>query len=582
MKKNKEVKIEDAIKELSSERKSSEDIVRLMQNYMASQEENLKKMKEHAFIHDTGGDLEEDEYGKNKVIMKIAKRFCKVHASYVMKDHPNIRVSAKNEEVPESNQLAASTQKSLLLWWREQQMTRKIKRAVRKASYKGKMIFYISRDKENETFSFNVLDPEYAAYERVTDDPTSPLIWFAKGMQMNTAVAKKLFPKHENEIQTFKASKFFTMNGKSFNQYNFINDGNSFYYEFMDSKYLYKYVNDVEVDVQEHGYPFIPFYVFYYFDLDSPTVTTLIDFIHDPIKMINQVFGYRIDFTSKHSDPPLMVRGKNNEIDPDKLNGSVLEVKEDGDAKFISPQANAIDSERMLELTKAFLHFLSGLSEEAMAGFTGSLTAAGVSIELRLDSTVREALDTQVILQEVLQQINRDYLKLSEEITPNRNMLKSKLLGITDDREFKGSLIAGLYDNTVDFGGILPRSQDQIVRNTVTKFSSGMISLETALREMNYPDPTLELAKIRTEAIERSELEKIMQQGGVPKREYLETPEKENSYLIETGKITKVHPDQDHEYHMMVHQKVMDKLSEEPKSLLALHIQTHRSMMEQQ
>jgi hypothetical protein len=568
-------------KEADKPLKTGEEILKLMQDYFTKNSDNIENIIENTRLHDTGGDLKNDEIGRNKVIFKMIKRFCKVHASYVLKEMPNIKITAKNQEVPESNQLAASVQKGLLLWWKEQSMLRKIKRQVRKAAYKGLVAFYLSNDKKNETFTFNTIDPEMMAYDTISDSPDSELLWFAHGEMIDVGILQKSFPKVKN-INPLRSSKFFSLTSKINAYFKNINfDNKAFYFEFIDSKRRYKFINDEMVGHEEHNYPFIPYYVFPYFDFDSETITSLVDFIKEPAKMINQIFGYRLDFTERHSDPPLVVRGgaDKGKLDPNKIKGGIIEVTGDGSAQFIGPAASSIDAEKMIELVKTFMHFLSGLSEEAMAGFTGSLTAAGVSIELRLDATVREALDTQIILQDVLQKINRDYLRLMEKTYPEKNMLESSLLGVDSDRKFEAKLIAGLYNNTIDFGGILPRSQDQIVRNTVTKFSTGLISSKTALMEMNYSDPELELAKIKMEQIADGKLKKQLEAGLTPDEKFFATAEMENAYMFEKGEMATVAPDQDHELHIAIHESVLEKLSASAKSLFALHIQMHRQMM---
>lgn len=571
------------IDEANKKQKTADEINKMMSDYFSINSENLVNIKDNTNIYETGGELGADEIGVNKVVLKMVKRFCKTHASYVLKDMPNIKIKAKNEEVPESNILSSSVQKGLLIWWKEQSILRKLKRSVRKASYKGMQAFYLSNNPEQKTFNFGTIDPEFMAYDTMTDDPDSPLLWFAHGDMIDLGILKKAFPEHSDKFMAFSASKFFQNASKLnivFKDLNYLNK--AFYFEFLDTKYRYKFVNDIMVGVSEHNYPFIPFYVFPYFDLDSKKISSVVDFIKEPAKMINQVFGYRLDFTIKHSDPPLTVTGAaaGTELDPKKLKGGILKLQQGSTADYISPKANSIDAERMIELVKSFMHFLTGLSEEAMAGFTGSLTAAGVSIELRLDSTVREALDTQVILQDILQKINRDYLKLMELTYPEKNMHSSEILGVLSDKEFSAKMIAGLYDNIVDFGGILPRSQDQIVRNTVTQFTTGLISQETALSQMNHPDPTLEMAKIRAGKINEGKLNKEIEMGLTSKEKFFATAELENAYMFETKEMATPAPDQDHELHIAIHEQAMEKLSPELKSMFALHIQIHKQMAE--
>lgn len=125
-----------------------------------------------------------------------------------------------------------------------------------------------------------------------------------------------------------------------------------------------------------------------------------------------------------------------------------------------------------------------------------------------MDSTVREAVDVQIGLQKLIQKLNADYLKLFETFFPNEDLTESKLYGKQSDVSFEGKLINGYYRNIVDFGGVLPKSSTDVVRNVMAKYQAGMISLDTALEEMRYLDPSTEKDKIRSEKIEASNLEK--------------------------------------------------------------------------
>ena len=125
-----------------------------------------------------------------------------------------------------------------------------------------------------------------------------------------------------------------------------------------------------------------------------------------------------------------------------------------------------------------------------------------------MDSTVREAIDVQLGLQNIIQRINSDYLKLFEKFFSGENLLHSQQYGNITDQKFEGQLINQYYRNIVDFGGILPRSNTEIVRNVLAKYQQGLISLDTALEELRYADPTTEKDKIRSEKIETANLQR--------------------------------------------------------------------------
>ena len=65
--------------------------------------------------------------------------------------------------------------------------------------------------------------------------------------------------------------------------------------------------------------------------------------------------------------------------------------------------------------------------------------------------------------------MNSDYLKLMEYFFPEKNLLNSTLYGNLSDVEYPAKLIDKYYKNIVDFGGVLPRSQTDVVRNVLAK-----------------------------------------------------------------------------------------------------------------
>lgn len=109
----------------------------------------------------------------------------------------------------------------------------------------------------------------------------------------------------------------------------------------------------------------------------------------------------------------------------------LITVPMGGDVRYLQPPQSNLDLYKVLEFAKSFMHFISGISEEAMAGFTGALTSAGVAIELRMDSTVRETLDSQIVLQDILQRMNADALRLYEKFFPKENLFNNPVFGET-------------------------------------------------------------------------------------------------------------------------------------------------------
>ena len=194
---------------------------------------------------------------------------------------------------------------------------------------------------------------------------------------------------------------------------------------------------------------------------------------------------------------------------------------------------------------------------------------------MRMDATVREALDVQVHLQDLIQKCNRDYLRLMEHFFPNKNLFKSHELGLISDREFPASLIGGYYNNIVDFGGILPKSDSERVRNVLAKKQAFLISADTALEELRYADPQVELDKVRTEKIQEARLAAQLQAGEQPDQKFFDDPKEEEDYMLTEEKLAIPHPAQNSEEHLKHHQA---RYESTPSPLILQHIMMTMNM----
>ena len=499
--------------------------------------ENWKSFKEGILLRD-------DEFGTHRVELKLMSRLCKTHASYVLKEQPNIQVPAMNAAIPTLRQHAAFIERALNIWWTDQSITKKLKRGVLRASVKGEHIFYLNS--VNDRICFNQCDPELFNYDTVSADPDSPLLYVMMGELVDVKKLRKKYPQIADEILPTSSSSFFSNNNGWGGSADLHSNSKAILTTVMDQKYIYTYINDIEISVKEHGWPKIPFYIIKYFDFGDKWASCLIDFIKDPVKFVNILLGYKFDLSLRTADPPLIISGSGVKIDANELHGGMISIPA-GDVHYLAPPQSPIDLDKLLEVMKAFMHFLSGLSEESMAGFVGALTSAGVSIELRLDSTVREALDVQIGLKDVIQQINADYLRFNETFFKGKNLFESERFGIISDVKFTPEMINGHYINNIDFGGILPRSQDQIVRNTLAMQGGGLISKTTALEMLRFPDPAQEIEIMTRETIEGVQLRQQLEAGAQPNQKVFETPKEEIDFVLTEDKLSVVHPAQDHQ-----------------------------------
>ena len=117
---------------------------------------------------------------------------------------------------------------------------------------------------------------------------------------------------------------------------------------------------------------------------------------------------------------------------------------------------------------------------------------------------------------------------------------------------FPAKFIDNYYKNIVDFGGILPRSNTEMIRNVLAKYQAKLISKDTALEEMRYLDPSTEMEKIRAESIEEANLAKQIEAGMVEQK-YFDDPKKEEDYMLVENKLAMPHPNQDHEVYIKSH-----------------------------
>lgn len=538
--------------DVDAEKLSDTEIKELINTDFIRDAKRRTRYNENWKAFNEGIQLGNDEFGTHRVELKLMTRLCKTHASYVLKEQPNIQVPSMNAAVPQLRQHAAYIERALNIWWMDQSITKKLKRGLLRACAKGEHIFYLNN--KNGNINFNQLDPELFNYDTISNDPDSPLLYVMMGELVDVKKLKKKYPKHADLITPTNSSSFFSQHENWGHADDMHSMTKGLLTTVMDKKYIYTYVNEIEISAVEHGWPKIPFYIIKYFDFGEKWGSSLIDFVKDPVKFINILLGYKTDLALRTANPPLVITGSGAEIDPNEMKGGKISIPS-GDVKYLQPPTSPIDLDKLLEIYKAFMHFLSGLSEESMAGFVGALTAAGVSIELRLDSTVREALDVQITVQDALQQINADYLSFNEQFFKGKDLFISERFGAMSDVKFTSEMINGHYINLIDFGGILPRSQDQVVRNTLAMQNGGLISKYTALELLRFADPEQEIEIMTREIIDGAQLRQQLAAGAQPDQQVFEIPKEEINYVLTEDKMPIVHPAQDHQLFIAEYEK---------------------------
>lgn len=528
----------------------------------------------------TGKTLDDEEGWDIKVWINFFYRFCKTHASYVVKDKPNINVPAENPTVTESRLLAAKKERALNICWEDNSMTRKLKRAAIRGSIFGDMYVMITPDKTKQYVNIDFIDPSQIIYDTVDGDPESPMLYLIRYKLEDTKILKKKYPNHATRItSTQYADELLEVN--EFTKTELWSTTKSMIMYYIDEKYMYTVINaSIIVEKKEHWLGMIPILHWKYIDIWDRHWVSLVDTLYESVKMIHLSLSFVSTNAYDVSMAPLLSKWWTPSLADQKGRLRwLITIPDDWDVRYISPPESNQDLIKLIDISKSFMHFVSGMSEEAMAWFTWSLTSAWVAIELRLDSTVRETLDSQVILQDILQKTNAIALKFMEKFSKKSNILKSRLYGERDkSRPFTGEMINWLYHNIVDFGGILPRAESQVVNGVLSKYKMGLISHDTALEELRYADPTLEVTKIFAEQSQKAKMWRKIQSGEQDNDTWFDGPVSENYYMIMTDDMADVLPEQNHVEHYMEHQAAYEKTGNET---ILMHMQMHDNYIKQ-
>lgn len=183
-----------------NERKTPDEIFTIFRRSLANDiVRRLEYAKNEKMFLD-GTQLRENDYADHRVELKFATRMCRTHSSFVLKDRPNIQVPPIAPDVFELRQHASYIEQALNLWWDEQHVVPKLKLGTLTACYKGDYVYFLSVDKENETFSFNSVQPDFFSYDRVGVDPFSPFRWVMRIDLINCQDLKTKYPKFADRL----------------------------------------------------------------------------------------------------------------------------------------------------------------------------------------------------------------------------------------------------------------------------------------------------------------------------------------------------------------------------------------------
>jgi len=521
--------------------------------------------------------LNSKEGGNVKIHINFFKRFCKTHSSYIVKDAPNIQVPAEMPDQIESKMVASKKEKALYLRWKANSFVRKLKVAAYRASVFGDIYFMLSHNKDNKSIDMSYIDPSNVIYDTIDSDPMSPIKYVVRAKMVDVKTLRKQYPDFKEQIIASNMADDL-MKVNKFTKSDLRSDTKAVLFIYMDDTYIYKVVNaNYVVERKEHKMWFVPFYHRPYIDTGDRYGDSMVDILYESVKNMHLSLSFLMTNAYDTAQAPIIAVGTPPTFDKKAWPKWLITMGMWGSMNYMQPPQWSLDLYKSLEYSKILMHFISGISEEAMAWFTGALTSAGVSIELRLDSTVREAIDSQVVLKGILEKMNSDWLKMMEKYLKNENLLKIPwIYELNKSTPFTGGMLWGNYYNIVDFWGILPRSEATLVNNVLAKYNAKLISKDTALEELRYMDPTLEMSKMVKESIDIAKLQKALESWATEAIGWFDWPKDENYYMIVEKKVPPVTPEQNHEEHWMEHKKAYDS-TQDP--LVMSHMMMHEEVM---
>ena len=449
----------------------------------------------------------------------IAGVFCAEHAAYVFK---SVDISCNPfGSTAVDDQLAQKREDVLNLFWKEQMVHEKLRRMVEKGTYTNEMSCKLETCNKTKRVKLKILGPETIVHPEDIDDPAS---------RAKYVYTRKYF--YKESLIDYVGDEYIEGGiDRYFGKYEKNLEKGLHFNEFHDSEYVYLLYGSEVVYKRKHELDFLPFYTTPYFANKSSLL--------ESINGLSQMYQF---FLNAHCSTALgsvkratfiSGRGSAKEI---KLGDSEI-IKFNGDGAMSMPTLpdSGANFREIISTLQTIIHFVSGLSAEGMSGFTGALDVAGVSIELRMDSTTRQAVRVQSGLKPMIEQMNADYILLMEQYFPAEDLSVSTKQG----RVFKDSVyikdLNGFRQNNISFAPVTPRSDLQSSQMLIALHNNGGISKKTMIDSLGY-DPTVEIDRIRSEKIEDSIYFQAMQQGIKTKDKPL-TPEEEVQAILEKRDI---------------------------------------------
>lgn len=440
--------------------------------------------------------------------------FCEAHASYVMKSRPKIQCTPLGPDEGDAI-LANKREKVLNSWWDNYSIFHKLREAVVRGTYQNEVAVCLEEDKANNNYNLKVLNENYVIVSEDINDPFSRARYILRRVEFD----KKAFIRYTSKNpDTSKGTEFIW--GPRVSEIKIMD-----FEEFVDGTYKYLLYNREIIYFEEHKMEILPYYKIQYFR----SSISLLDSLKGLGEMLQYFLNAQVSLTNRQIKMPPVIKGNGNILSMKEQ--EFVQVENAGNLTIPEVPNNLVNVKDVVFTIKTMMHFVSGLSEEGMAGFSGALDVAGVSIELRMDSTIRRAVVVQGPLKSMIEQINRDYLMLMKRNYPNTDLSTWSKLGKIEKDKVTVDDLGGVVENKISFAPVTPRSVTQERQSLIAMVQNNLISLETALDRLGEDDPILQKSKIEKEMSRKALLAQAMQQGIKTENDPL-SPEEEVAKIV--------------------------------------------------
>lgn len=494
---------------------------------------SMEKRNTKLFMN--GPNLKNHKFMRVEARVNLVQAFCKASHSFVMKDYMSIECGPLyGESAGESNyELREFTLKN---FWEEEKINQKLKTALLKATYLNEVLITLDPNDEKQNFEFNVHGLDHVF---IAEDPND------HASRAKYVISKRYYRESDLKSKIEKAGG--TLNQENINNVFSQNYNNSRYGHKTDTKkveviefrskneILFLYGADEKralLGTIKTEHELLAYKIVYY-----QNGTSLLNQLESLAEKIQYFLSAQLTLIDKQLTMRTIVSdSKSPQFIKDSGSDEEILVVSDKGALNIPEVVNgsaSIDS--VVNTLIRMMHLISGISEEGMAGYEGAMDTAGVSIELRMDSTVRTAKDVQIWLKPLLEQMNRDYLRAMKKRYASKNLAELDDLGRVAKDDYSIKDLNGVIENKVSFVPITPRSLVNETQRIMGLINANLIPKSQARKELGYNNKEIQDA---TDAeFARNAITQEAIKANIPTKNKLMSPQEEINYVLENNEM---------------------------------------------